>query len=225
MRRPALWTALYFALGIGLHRYIGVFPIPTMLCAFAVICLCVLGLWRHWHKGKMSMLFAGMLVLLGALKGTQSLERAADHFAQFLPADRTLVEVEGLVSSDPERIAGDYRIVFDVLQLVVKDTVRAVSGKALIRFKAGTALPAYRDRMQLQIQLYQPDPPRNPGAFDYRAFLKRRGIDALGTVQKSSQIIAQRREKTTGGRRSYCPSEISFAGQLSRISPAGPLAS
>ena len=166
-----------------------------MLCAFAVICLCGVGLWWQWNKGKMSILFAVLIVLLGALNGAQSLERAVDHFAQFLPTDRTLVEVEGLVSSDPERIDGDYRIVFDVLQLVVKDTARAVSGRALIRFKAGTALPAYRDRMQLQMQLYQPDPPRNPGAFDYREFLKRRGIDALGTVQKRAQIIAHRQEK------------------------------
>ena len=195
MRKPALWTALYFALGIGLHRYVGIFPVPTMLCAFAVICLCGVGLWRHWNKGKMSILFASLLILLGAMNGTQSLERAADHFVHFLPADRTLVQVEGLVSSDPERIDGDYRLVFDVLQLVVKDTARAVSGRALIRFKSGTALPAYRDRMQLQIQLYQPDPPRNPGAFDYRAFLKRKGIDALGTVHKRAQIIAQQREK------------------------------
>ena len=195
MRRPALWTALYFALGIGLHRYIGVFPAPTILCAFTLICLCGVGLWWHWNKGKMGILFPVLIVLLGVLNGAQSLERPADHFAQFLPADRTLVEVEGLVSSDPERIDGDYRIVFDVLQLVVKDTSRAVSGKALIRFKAGTALPAYRDRMQLQMQLYQPDPPRNPGAFDYREFLKRRGIDALGTVQKRAQIIAHQQEK------------------------------
>ena len=142
MRKPALWTALYFALGIGLHRYVGIFPVPTMLCAFAVICLCGVGLWRHWNKGKMSILFASLLILLGAMNGTQSLERAADHFVHFLPADRTLVEVEGLVSSDPERIDGDYRLVFDVLQLVVRDTARAVSGRALIRFKSGTALPA-----------------------------------------------------------------------------------
>ncbi len=195
MRRPALWTALYFALGIGLHRYIGVFPLPTLLCALVVICICGTGLWWQWNKRNMSILFAGLLVLLGALRSAQNLERAVDHFALFLPADRTLVEVEGLVSSDPERIDGDCRIVFDVLQLVVKDTVRAVSGRALIRFKAGTASPAYRDRMQLQIQLYQPGPPRNPGTFDYRDFLKRKGIDALGTVLKRSQIIAHRHEK------------------------------
>ncbi len=195
MRRPALWTALYFALGIGLHRYIGVFPLPTLLCALVVICICGTGLWWQWNKRNMSILFAGLLVLLGALRSAQNLERAVDHFALFLPADRTLVEVEGLVSSDPECIDGDCRIVFDVLQLVVKDTVRAVSGKALIRFKAGTASPAYRDRMQLQIQLYQPGPPRNPGTFDYRDFLKRKGIDALGTVLKRSQIIAHQHEK------------------------------
>ena len=195
MRRPALWTALYFALGIGLNRYVGISPIPTILCAFAVICLCGVGLWWHWNKGKMSILFAGLLILLGALRSAQSLERAVDHFVQFLPADRTLVEVEGLISSDPESIDGDYRIVFDVLQIVFKDTARAVSGKALIRFKADTAVPSYRDRMQLQIQLYQPGGPRNPGAFDYREFLKRRGIDALGTVQKRAQIIAHGREK------------------------------
>ena len=195
MRRPALWTALYFALGIGLHRYIGVFPLPTLICVFAVICICGTGLWRQWNKRTMSILFASLLILLGALRSAQSLERAADHFVQFLPSNRTLVEVEGFVSSDPERINGDDRIAFDVLQLVVKDTVRAVSGRALIRFKADTALPTYGDRMQLQIQLYQPSLPRNPGAFDYRAFLKRRGIDALGTVQKRSQVIAHRQEK------------------------------
>ncbi len=192
MRRPALWTALYFASGIGLHKYVGLFLTPIIFCAFAVVCLCGVGVWRRWNKGKMSLLFAGLLVLLGASRGVQSLARDANHFAQFLPVDRTLVEIEGMVASDPQRIDGDYRIVFDVLQIAVKDTVRAVSGKALVRFKAGTALPAYRDWMQLQMQLYQPSPPRNPGAFDYRAFLKRKGIDALGTVRKRAQIIDHR---------------------------------
>ena len=191
MRRPALWTVLYFALGIGLHEYIGKFQLAIVLCAVALVGLCGVGLWLRWHTRNLSVLFAGLLVLLGALRGAQSLKRDADHFVQFLP-DRAFVEAEGWVASDPERINGDYRMVFDVRQLVVNDTVRAVSGKALIRFKAGTVVPVYGDWMQLQVQLYQPSHPRNPGAFDYRAFLKRRGLDALGTVRKRSQILAHR---------------------------------
>ena len=191
MRRPALWTALFFALGIGLHGYVGELQTALVLGAVVLVGLCGMGLWRHWHARNLSVLFAGVLVLLGALRGAQSLKRDADHFVQFLP-DRTFVEAEGFVASEPERIKGDYRVVFDMRQLAVEDAVHAVSGKALIRFRAGTAVPAYRDWMRLQVQLYQPSQPRNPGAFDYRAFLQRRGLDALGTVRKQSQILAHR---------------------------------
>ena len=191
MRRPALWTALFFALGIGLHGYVGELQTALVLGAVVLVGLCGMGLWRHWHARNLSVLFAGVLVLLGALRGAQSLKRDADHFVQFLP-DRVFVEAEGFVASEPERIKGDYRVVFDMRQLAVEDAVHAVSGKALIRFRAGTAVPAYRDWMRLQVQLYQPSQPRNPGAFDYRAFLQRRGLDALGTVRKQSQILAHR---------------------------------
>lgn len=191
MRRPALWTALFFALGIGLHGYVGELQTALVLGAVVLVGLCGMGLWRHWHARNLSVLFAGVLVLLGALRGAQSLKRDADHFVQFLP-DRAFVEAEGFVASEPERIKGDYRVVFDMRQLAVEDAVHAVSGKALIRFRAGTAVPAYRDWMRLQVQLYQPSQPRNPGAFDYRAFLQRRGLDALGTVRKQSQILAHR---------------------------------
>lgn len=191
MRRPALWTALFFALGIGLHGYVGEWQTALVLGAVVLVGLCGMGLWRHWHARNLSVLFAGVLVLLGALRGAQSLKRDADHFVQFLP-DRAFVEAEGRVASEPERIKGDYRVVFDMRQLAVEDAVHAVSGKALIRFRAGTAVPAYRDWMRLQVQLYQPSQPRNPGAFDYRAFLQRRGLDALGTVRKRSQILAHR---------------------------------
>ena len=191
MRRPALWTALYFALGIGAHGYVGEFQTALVVCAVVLVGLCGMGLWRHWHATTLTVLFAGVLVLLGALRGAQSLKRDSDHFVQFLP-DRAFVEAEGWVASEPERIKGDYRIAFDVRQLAVGDTVHAVSGKALIRFQAGTTVPAYRDWMRLQVQLYRPSQPRNPGAFDYRAFLQRRGLDALGTVRKQSQILAHR---------------------------------
>lgn len=191
MRRPALWTALFFALGIGLHGYVGELQIALVLGAVVLAGLCGMGFWLRWHARNLSVLFAGVLVLIGALRGAQSLERDADHFVPFLP-DRAFVEAEGFVASEPERIKGDYRVVFDVRQLAVEDAVHAVSGKALIRFRAGTAVPAYRDWMRLQVQLYQPSQPRNPGAFDYRAFLQRRGLDALGTVRKRSQILAHR---------------------------------
>ena len=186
MRRPALWAALYFVIGIGIQMFSGVLFHALILAACVVMGIGMVGFWRRWNAWYVSVTLVCFLILLGALRSAQSSLYPANHF---LPTDDNVVGVDSVVISEPECVGDDYRVIYELHELVVNDTARSVAGRALLKFRAGTHVPAYGDQMQLEVPLYRPGPPRNPGAFDYKSYLARRGIDVLGTIRKPAQII------------------------------------
>ena len=190
MRRPALWAALFFATGIGLQIFLGASQWMLILGATAIMLACLYGFKMRWLVGTMSALLAVLLVLLGALRWTQSQGVSAQSLHRFLPFADSPVEIFGQVVSEPESVRDDRRAIFAVKQLTLHDTIWSVQGHVLVQFRKEVSEVSYGDRLHLSLLIYKPDPPRNPGAFDYRAYLNRRGIEALGTVQKNSQVLA-----------------------------------
>ncbi|MDP6041959.1 MAG: ComEC/Rec2 family competence protein, partial [Candidatus Latescibacteria bacterium] len=140
--------------------------------------------------GTLSALLAILLVLLGALRWTHNQGVDVHSLSRFLPFIDSSVEIVGQVVSEPESVRDDRRVVLAVKQLTLQDTVWFVQGRVLLRLRKGVSEVSYGDRLHLALEIYQASPPRNPGAFDYRAYLKRRGIVALGSVRKNSQIHA-----------------------------------
>lgn len=69
-----------------------------------------------------------------------------------------------------------------------REKVQKVSG--VIRLGARFQLPSlkYGDRIQVRTYLYKPRNYRNPGGFDYRAYLQRKGIYLLGRIRTAGDI-------------------------------------
>ena len=103
------------------------------------------------------------------------------------------VEVWGEVAGEPEWVGEALNVLLSARRIAVGDSVFAMCGKALIRFRKVQADVDYGDRVRLRLRLRRPEPARNPGAFDYREYLERKGIYGMGTVWRQEQILGVER--------------------------------
>ena len=76
------------------------------------------------------------------------------------------------------------------LEEVEDDSARfRVNGRIQVTVKTLEFAADYADRIIVSGRLRQPEPARNPGAFDYRRFLRMRGVWAAVSVRKREQIV------------------------------------
>ena len=139
MRRPALWAALFFAIGIGLQIFVGVPQWMLIWGAAAIIMVCLIGFNLRWMCGTLSALLAILLVLLGALRWTHNQGVDVHSLSRFLPFIDSSVEIVGQVVSEPESVRDDRRVVLAVKQLTLQDTVWFVQGRVLLRLRKGVS--------------------------------------------------------------------------------------
>ena len=186
MRRPALLSAAFFAAGVLMaHRLdVPVWALWTGGLTIWLVCLI---------RSKSHCAWPGALLLvLGAMRYESVMhELPEDHVAHFGGRDRPVV-LGGRVAEEPEWMADGLRLRMAAERVTVGDTVFSVQGSVLLRFRKFRPDVDYGDRLTARLHLRRPHPPRNPGAFDYRAFLKRKGIHAMGSVSRREQVLETR---------------------------------
>ncbi len=179
-RRPVLWLALAFAAGIVGASLV---PVPALLLCIVAAILFIAAFLARCGDWKTDVLLLVLFAVLGALR--------YDSYTQLLPihhiAKRPEVFVQGaLRGSIAEEIVRDGEKTRFVLNLeeVETDSVRyTVCGQVWVTLRRGRLRADYGDRLELQGRLRRPSPSRNPGAFDYRAFLQRQNIHATLSVR------------------------------------------
>ena len=188
LRRPALWTALGFGFGIFLGRTVEIGLVAAAVLSGLALVGATTGFYRRarW-TGWMVWV---VVVLLGALRY---------HIDTALSPLPHLVALEvfgqrgvitGRIVQEPER--GDERVHFaiELEQVVADSAIYHLSGQVLVTVK-DVYLPAdYGDRVSLRGKLQRPRAVRNPGAFDYRAFLAQQDIYGTLFVGKPEQVVA-----------------------------------
>jgi competence protein ComEC len=150
--------------------------------------------------------------LLGAICTRSALIRASDDVSHLAPA---ILTINGIIASDVEwDMSADHHtapaIRFTLLaRQVARDPNKIpvnVSGRIIVRAVFASAseslsvteiarrAPRYGDTIRLRGRLEIPDISRNPGAFDYRAYLTRNGIYATLHVRRKEdwQIPGER---------------------------------
>lgn len=108
-------------------------------------------------------------------------------------------EITGVVDRHPERYPDKINLVVEVDKLRQKGRTRETTGKVLIRVHLSDrwlrqTLPFRTgDRVRLFAKLRKPDPPGNPGGFDYPEYLRRQGIVYTGSVGSPAAVEICRR--------------------------------
>ena len=78
----------------------------------------------------------------------------------------------GRVADEPaERSAGERRFVLELSAGSRGGQHQPLTGRILVTVRDVSAPLHFGDRLRLRARVRRPDPARNPGAFDYRAFL------------------------------------------------------
>ena len=190
-RRPALWTALGFGIGIFLGRAVEMGLVSVAVLSGLAFLGAVVGFYRkaNWTGWMLWV----VIVLLGALRY---------HIDTALSPLPHLVALEvfgqrgvitGRIVQEPERSDERENFTIELEQVVTDSAIYHLSGQVLVTVK-DTYLPAdYGDRVSLRGKLQRPRAVRNPGAFDYRAFLAQQDIYGTLFVGKPEQIVAVER--------------------------------
>ena len=198
-RRPLLWVAMAFAGGVLLADS---FAAALPFFAFALpVCLLAFGLTkRRFWLGAAFLLLAA---LLGGLRYRQAQPTAPNDIARFAPAFTRII---GRVASDaefsgPQNEDGKRRARFVLAaQSLERETKfgfprQPVSGFLQVSLPLAAPsdstapfsdpLPRYGEILTLTGRMDLPEGARNPGGFDARAFLERKGIHATLTVRRA----------------------------------------
>ena len=144
---------------------------------------CALALGRD---GAAAAVLLSLGVVLGALRGATD-PLPADHIARVALAP--VAHVEGRLAEEPVRWAPDRtRLTLDVDGLLDGDDRRPASGRLQVTLYGETAAVGEGQRVAADLKLSRPRGFRNPGAFDYPAFLRREGILLVGTGRAESLV-------------------------------------
>ena len=183
---PLVPLASAFAIGIATSAWITA-PAWWLLCAGALLLgLTALALALRSAPLATTGLVA-LAMLLGATRGISD-PLPADHIARvaFGPA----VSVEGRLVEDPVRWTPDRtRLLLDLDGLRDGLDLRTVSGRLQVTLYGETPPLGEGQRVALDLKLSRPRALRNPGSFDYPAFLRREGILLVGSGRADALTV------------------------------------
>src|SRR5215470_7516190 len=183
---PLLPVAAVFAGGIFSATWLTVPAWWIIVAGTLVLVVAAALLACGWEHCASAGLFALALVL-GALRG-ESDPVPADHIARI--ALGSLASVEGRLAEEPVRWAPDRtRLLIDVDGLRDGLDLRTVSGRLQVTLYGETPPLGEGQRVALDLKLSRPRAFRNPGSFDYPAFLRREGILLVGSGRADALTV------------------------------------
>lgn len=199
-RRPGLWIALAFAAGIACAHGGLRSESPVQQLFIASICVAAAMLvarafgCAHWRTD------AALLVAfasVGALRYCGATQLLPLHHIGRHPALFGEAVLRGFVDGEVEHFDGRTRFVLALSEVETDSALYRTVGRVLVTVRSGRVDSGSAQRAEVRGLLRRPAPARNPGAFDYRAYLAERGIDATISLRSSDEL------QSLGGRRPW----------------------
>ena len=187
MPRPALRTLVPYILGILIAGFL---PIP-LFWIWLIALLCLVGgvgcsyLW----KTDVGAAKLGWVFLLGAICAC-GMFRIKVVLTSPIPPNfyDQRVHFSGEMTYQPERGEQWEAGYANGTVRRVENPNLVVDAKLLIRFREPIPL-RYGDRIAVEGVLRQPNGQRNPGGFDYRSYLTRRGIFGILQLDRGQEVV------------------------------------
>ncbi len=180
----------------------------STLTAALVLAFSVLLAMSRRIRGKTEGLLAGLLVFVGlivsfAVPAFHRHTTPAHHLLRHIPYER--MNVTGHLSRPVERNGGASprpRIYLDVERALIQGVEVPMTGVVRITLASRLKkIPEIGDKLLIRrVRLRPPERFKNPGAFDYREFLRLRGVHAVGYSGVNNVHLLEAKEKWGGWR-------------------------
>ncbi|MFQ5675954.1 MAG: DNA internalization-related competence protein ComEC/Rec2 [bacterium] len=189
--RPALKVLIIFTAGVLLGKF---FDFSIVLALF--LCgISFFGAFTFWYadKGKVcakEVCLVIALMLTGAiLYELKTRAFPEDHIVHYTNS-RQAMAIEGVIVKYPERRVDKTNLTVEVEKIFFAPDVLPVHGRILVSVANANCDYQYGDEIILRGRLRKPRDRRNPGEFDYRAYLAAQGIYGIvshpTSIQKKS---------------------------------------
>ena len=189
MNRPALKISIYFILGILLGHFVR-FPLSVLLILVSLLVFfALIPLFLNKNLGKWrSVCFIILIITVSSLHyELRTTHSSSRHISHFLNSPKAIT-MEGQIVSLPELQEERTNFVLKVTGINTPDAWREVEGKVRVTLGEWTDQLSYGDIIRFRGRLREPPGLRNPGGFDYRAYLNRKSIYGLVFLQKADII-------------------------------------
>jgi len=185
--RPVLHLLVSFSVGIVIGRHVALNPVAVG--GFSALLL----LWLVWRTSRNAgvLLIPHMLFLtLGAMAISSAPlpDRPPPGLPNLSQRQETIVIAQ--ISSPPKHYPDKTRVVVNLEQCRVGDTMQPVSGGLLLTITSCHKEWPVGQRLMGRVVMRPVRNFNNPGGFDYRRYLSDQGIWVLGTVRSDAQLIA-----------------------------------
>ncbi|MDI6840326.1 MAG: DNA internalization-related competence protein ComEC/Rec2 [bacterium] len=188
MRRPALKTTLTFCIGILISYFT---KIQLVWISFILLGSCIIYLIVGL-TGERSKILNPVIFIIVEISGMFSYTLhttlfPSNHIINYTNPEKK-VAVVGKIIAEP-----DFRIEQTIIEceaetLITPEYTKAVTGKLRINVKSPNLKFKYGDQIEAYGRLWYPEFTRNPDAFDYRSYLKRKNIYGTMNIWESCNI-------------------------------------
>ena len=185
--RPIFCFLSAFIAGITIGPFVGV-PAGLLLAAAALLIVVGVALPQRTRAATLALLSA-IFAVLGMARERQAVTQAVDDASRL--AGGPSVWVTGVIASEVSaRPSGSVGFTLAARSVDDFERTRTASGLVNITLVDGGdgPLPAPGDRVAVRGRVVLPEGVRNPGGFDERAFLARRGIRSILTVRRPTDF-------------------------------------
>ncbi len=173
---PALRFSLFFLAGILISHWLHS-PFILLLIGLLVFLCVSLAAKKVGH---------GLLILTIVIGGMLTYEARRPSSSRITGFLNRWVGVDGVVCSEPQKTGEKAKFELKMEKLYCNGVTHELSGKILVRFSATNL--CYGDRIRVSGILLSPLPKKNPGEFDYKAYLERQGICAILNTNRTGSI-------------------------------------
>ncbi len=153
----------------------------ALICSIAILIASVCTWLLGKRKWALLFFFSSLAFFTGhGLHQRALTPQFPNHHLRLLTDGRKAVQVEGILYREPERQFGRSRWYLRTEVLWRPLGAQEAMGNILVTVRDVQREWHYGDRVRLRVRVRPPRPARNPGEFDYGAYLARRGIYLTG---------------------------------------------
>lgn len=186
--KPAFKILLLYAAGLVVAKHFS----PPVFATYGLVCLASLGLLLIRPGTYSDYLKTTFLVLALAGIGAVRYELSSGHFplhhiSQFSGRSEPIA-FTGVITRYPEVRAKRIHLVVEVESVNTGSTPVATEGKILLSVRDRKTDLQYGDRIRSKARIRKARDQRNPGEFDYRAYLQAQGIFGVVSLKSGAEI-------------------------------------